>query len=193
MVFLRSPFGVEPIAPIEAGVVTLRIPVVADFEAWSALRAQSREFLKPWEPLWPQDDLSRLAFRSRIKRYQKDIESDTAYPFFVFRAGDGVLTGAVTLSNVRRGVAQMASLGYWTGAPFARQGLMTAAVGAVCQFGFSHQRLHRIEAACLPTNAASIGLLRKCAFQQEGYARRYLRIDGKWQDHVLFALLSDEV
>ena len=84
------------------------------------------------------------------------------------------------------------SVGYWVGKDFARQGLMGDALDAMMPFVFKKLALHRIEAACLPTNLASEGLLRKLGFQREGYARRYLRINGEWQDHLLFALLADD-
>ena len=100
--------------------------------------------------------------------------------------------GGVTLSNVRRGVAQAASVGYWIGERFARQGYMTEAVLAVVEFAFEELGLHRVEAACLPENDASRSLLLKVGFRQEGYARQYLRINGKWQDHLLFEMLRDD-
>src|SRR5690606_16053876 len=95
-------------------------------------------------------------------------------------------------SNVRRGVTQSCSLGYWVGEPYARRGNMSSAVAASLPFVFEHLRLHRLEAACLPTNVASIRLLEKVGFTREGYARRYLRINGVWPDHVLFAMLHDD-
>src|SRR4051794_4564076 len=182
MVFLRSPFSPELPPVLGAGRVRLRVPQMSDYEAWAAVRMESRAFLAPWEPSWPPDDITRSAFRSRIKRYLRDIEDDSAYPFFVFRAEDQGLLGALTVSNVRRGVAQMASIGYWIGRAFARQGYMTAAVHTVLPFVFEHLRLHRLEAACLPANIASIRLLKHCAFRQEGLARRYLKINGRWED-----------
>jgi ribosomal-protein-alanine N-acetyltransferase len=94
---------------------------------------------------------------------------------------------------VRRGVAQAGSLGYWIGEPFARQGLMTAAVNALIPFAFGTLRLHRLEAACIPNNTASVRLLEKTGFKREGFAREYLCINGVWQDHVLYALLRGDV
>jgi ribosomal-protein-alanine N-acetyltransferase len=99
--------------------------------------------------------------------------------------------GGLTLANIRRGVAQAGSLGYWMGLSFVRHGYMTAAVRAVLPFAFASLRLHRVEAACIPTNAASIRLLEKTGFVREGYAREYLCINGVWQDHLLFARLKD--
>jgi ribosomal-protein-alanine N-acetyltransferase len=191
MVFLRSPFAPDLPPVLRNGEIELRVPEMANYRGWAALRLESRRFLIPWEPTWPPDDLTRSAFRSRIKRYMRDIENGEAYPFFIFRHSDGVLIGALTLSNVRRGVAQMASLGYWIGLPYVRNGYMAAAVEAVMPFAFEHLRLHRLEAACLPSNEASIALLRKCGFTQEGFAPRYLKINGRWEDHLLFGLLAE--
>ena len=191
MVFLRSPFAPDLPPVLRNAAIEMRTPETSDYEAWADLRLRSREFLTPWEPVWPSNDLTRAAFRSRIKRYWRDIENDAAFPFFIFSAGERQLLGALTLSNVRRGVAQAASLGYWIGAPFTRQGLMTSAIGLAMGFAFDHLQLHRIEAACLPSNAASIALLARCGFEREGLAKRYLKIAGLWQDHLLFARLSD--
>lgn len=190
MAFLRS-VSVDTGPAIHGNGVFLRIPQMGDFPAWAALREDSRAFLTRWEPTWPADDLTRSAFRRRIRRYVQDVRDDVAYPFFVFDSDDTLLGGA-TLSNIRRGVTQSASLGYWVGAAHARQGHMSAAVAAIIPFVFEQLRLHRLEAACLPSNAASIRLLEKVGFSREGYARRYLRINGVWQDHFLYAMLSDD-
>lgn len=191
MVFLRSPFAPDLPPVLRTSQVMLRAPALADHSAWAELRRVSQDFLVPWEPLWPSNDLTWAAFRLRIKRYYRDIEEDSAYPFFIFSADESKLFGAVTLSNVRRGVAQAATLGYWIGAPYVRRGLMTASVNLVFAFAADHLNLHRVEAACLPSNIASIALLRRCRFEQEGVARRYLKIAGRWQDHLLFARLNE--
>jgi ribosomal-protein-alanine N-acetyltransferase len=169
----------------------LRMPQMTDHNDWATLREKSREFLTPWEPTWPEDDLSRSAFRRRIKRYAEDLRTDQGYAFLIFRTADNALVGGLTLANVRRGVAQAGSLGYWMGLPFARHGYMTAAVSAIIPFAFATLRLHRLEAACIPTNAGSIRLLENTGFVREGYARQYLCIDGTWQDHLLYARLKD--
>lgn len=177
---------------IEGEGVILRPPKAADFLEWRDLRARSRSFLQPWEPTWADDDLSRNAFRRRLLAYARDREAGVAYPFFVLRAEDEVLTGGITLSNVRRGVAQMGSVGYWCGAPYTRQGLTLAAVRALSHFAFRTLGLHRLEAACLPHNAPSRDLLNRAGFSEEGLARAYLKINGDWRDHVLFGLISPE-
>ncbi len=187
---LTFPGGQQPV--IRGQGIYLRYPRIGDYLAWARLRAESREFLTPWEPVWADDELTRGAFRRRIKRYQKETRLDSAYVFFVLRQSDDALLGGCTLSNVRRGVTQCCTLGYWIGAKFARQGYMTNAVKALVPFVFKTLGLHRIEAACLVENDASKKLLTRTGFRQEGLARRYLLINGAWADHLLFALLKEE-
>lgn len=192
MAFFRSVNLGDVLPAVTGNGVLLRLPVASDFPEWASLREQSRAFLTPWEPIWPPDDLTRSAFRRRLRRYAEDQRSDAAYAFLIFRVSDGAMVGGLTLANIRRGVAQAGSIGYWTGQPFAHQGYMTAAVRALVPFCFGTLRLHRLEAACIPSNKPSIGLLEKAGFQREGYARGYLCINGAWQDHLLYARLKDD-
>jgi ribosomal-protein-alanine N-acetyltransferase len=192
MALFRTVGPADASPTIHAEGLYLRPPVAQDYEAWAEVRLASREFLEPWEPTWPDDDLTRFAFRRRVRRYAQEIREDASYAFFVFRSRDDELLGGVTLSNVRRGVAQACSLGYWMGARHAGQGLMTRAVRAVTPFVFDTLRLHRLEAACMPHNGASVRVLEKAGFKREGFARRYLCIAGVWQDHVLYAMLADD-
>jgi ribosomal-protein-alanine N-acetyltransferase len=191
MAFFRTINFADPLPSIAGESVMLRAPQATDYGDWAALRESSREFLTPWEPTWPADDLSRSAFRRRIRRYAEDLRTDQGYAFLIFRSSDDTLVGGLTLANIRRGVAQAGSLGYWMGQPFVRQGYMTAAVRAVIPFAFATLRLHRLEAACIPTNNGSIRLLEKTGFVREGYARDYLCINGTWQDHLLYGRLRD--
>jgi ribosomal-protein-alanine N-acetyltransferase len=191
MAFFTTTFA-EALPAIEGEGILLRQPQMSDHPEWAALRERSRSFLEPWEPIWPADDLTRSAFRRRLKRYAEDQRTDQAYSFFIFRADGNVLVGGVTLSNIRRGVAQTGSIGYWMGAPYARHGLMSRALRVLIPFSFVNLRLHRLEAACIGTNVPSIRLLEKSGFLREGYARQYLCINGMWQDHLLFARLKDD-
>jgi [ribosomal protein S5]-alanine N-acetyltransferase len=193
MAFFRTVNFNEAIPAVSGAGVSLRAPQGSDFAEWASLRESSREFLVPWEPVWPPDDLTRSAFRRRLKRYAEDQRGDLAYAFLIFRSEDNGMVGGLTLANIRRGVAQAGSIGYWIGAPFARKGYMTAAVRALIPYAFGTLRLHRLEAACIPGNTASVRLLEKTGFVREGYARSYLCINGTWQDHLLYARLKDDV
>jgi [ribosomal protein S5]-alanine N-acetyltransferase len=192
MAFFRTINFTEALPGIAGDGVTLRPPQMTDYSDWAALRERSREFLTPWEPTWPVDDLTRSAFRRRVRRYTEDLRADQGYSFLIVRNADGALVGGLTLANIRRGVAQAGSLGYWTGLPYVRRGYMAAAVRAIIPFAFGALRLHRLEAACIPTNAASIRLLETTGFSREGYARQYLCINGIWQDHLLYARLKED-
>lgn len=180
----------DPPLTLTGEKVRLRPPRMSDFREWSELRRGSRDFLQPWEPTWPQDDLSRASFRRRLSIYTRDLELAQGYAFFVFRQNDGQLVGGVNLRDVRRGVAQMGALGYWIGARHARQGYTLDAVRTVCGFAFRQLGLHRLEAACLPENEPSRRLLLKAGFEQEGLARAYLKINGRWADHLLFGMIN---
>jgi ribosomal-protein-alanine N-acetyltransferase len=189
---LRLLGAVPPAFRVAGQRVLLRAPERRDWQPWAELRGASRAFLAPWEPSWSADALTRAAFHRRLARYAADWRSDQGYSFLLFRLDDETLVGGIGLSNVRRGVAETASLGYWTGERHAGQGYMTEGLRLILSFAFQRARLHRVEAACLPHNAPSRRLLAKSGFREEGYARAYLCIDGRWQDHVLFALLREE-
>lgn len=172
--------------------VSLRLPRASDYPQWRELRETSRDFLTPWEPLWSEVELSRAAYRLRLRRYRRDARDRASYTFFVFDESGTRLQGGLTLGRIQRGVAQSATLGYWMGAPFAGRGVMARAVEAVCIFAFEVERLHRIEAACLPKNERSTRLLEKSGFRLEGHLRDYLKIAGVWEDHHLYSLLIDD-
>ncbi|WP_293801296.1 GNAT family protein [uncultured Bosea sp.] len=170
----------------------LRAPQATDHAAWAMLRMESREFLTPWEPTWNEDDLTRASFRLRAKRAAREISTDEAYSLFIFETGTETLIGGLTLGLIRRGVAQACTLGYWMGRRHAGKGHMTEAVRGAVRFAFSDLALHRVEAACLPNNEPSRRLLERVGFQHEGLARAYLKINGNWADHLLYAVLSTD-
>ena len=177
---------------IETERMTLRPPQHSDFRAWTALRSVSRDFLTPWEPSWAPDHLSRKAFTNRVYWAQRSIGTDAAVPLFLIRREDEELLGAITLDNVRRGPAQAGTLGYWIGQPHTRLGYMQEAIVALVHHAFETMDLSRIEAACLPENNASRGVLEKCGFKYEGVAQSYLQINGRWRNHVLYANLRSD-
>ncbi len=177
---------------LEGPRVVLRPPRMDDWAGWAELRGESRDFLTPWEPAWPRDALGQTAFRRRLRQMQRERSAGEAYGLFVTSAESGAVLGGITVSDIRRGVAQTATLGYWMGARHARQGYMTEAIATLLPFVFVTLGLHRLEAACVPQNEPSRRLLEKSGFRQEGLARAYLKIDGQWRDHLLFAQLESE-
>ncbi|MCV6586285.1 MAG: GNAT family N-acetyltransferase [Marinibacterium sp.] len=177
---------------IETERLTLRPPMHSDFRPWTALRKASADFLVPWEPSWSMDHLTRKAFTNRVYWAQRAVVGGSAMPLFLIRREDATLLGAITLDNIRRGPAQAGTLGYWIGEPFARQGYMREAIMAVVHHAFTRLDLSRLEAACLPENAASRGLLESSGFKYEGVAQSYLQINGRWRTHVLYAALRSD-
>jgi [ribosomal protein S5]-alanine N-acetyltransferase len=174
---------------VETDRLILRLPVHTDWGQWAGLREDSASFLTPWEPVWSRDHLSRKSFTNRVYWAQRAEAQGTALPLVMERREDHRLVGALTLDNIRRGPAQAGTLGYWIGAPFARQGYMREAILAVVHHAFHELDLSRIEAACLPENQPSRGLLEKVGFKYEGVAQSYLQINGRWRKHVLYACL----
>ncbi len=172
--------------------MTLRLPQHADFRDWTALRRDSADFLVPWEPAWATDHLTRKSFTNRVYWASRAVSQGSALPLFLIRRSDAQLLGAITLDNIRRGPAQAGTLGYWIGAAFARQGFMREAIRAVVHYAFTELDLSRIEAACLPENAASRGVLEGAGFKYEGVAQSYLQINGRWRNHVLYANLRND-
>ncbi len=166
--------------------------MASDWTSWADVRRRSKSFLQPWEPTWPPDSLSRGSFRRRIEQTEREARDGSARSFLILLRDSETVVGGLTISHIRRGVSQTASLGYWLGEMHTSKGFMTEALTAAIPFAFTELKLHRIEAACLPKNDASRRLLERLGFQEEGQARGYLKIDGRWQDHVLFGLLEED-
>jgi ribosomal-protein-alanine N-acetyltransferase len=180
-------FKKRPKVMIEAEKVTLRMPVMGDHHAWVRLRQDGAEFLKPWEPVWAPDHFSKRAFSNRVFWARKTYETGRGVPLFIVRREDNALLGAITLDNIRRGPAMSGALGYWIGANYVRNGYMSDAIQSVVHYAFYHMDISRVEAATLPENAASRGLLEKTGFKYEGVAQSYLQIAGRWRTHVLYS------
>jgi ribosomal-protein-alanine N-acetyltransferase len=186
------PFFRRDLPALKGERVTLRMPVSGDYREWAKLRAESRAFLEPWEPSWAPDELEKSAWRYRLRRYREDFARGTAIAFFIFETKTGKLLGGVTLGNIRHGVAKSCHIGYWIGEKYAGQGYMADALELLAQHAFDTMRLHRIEAACIPGNTRSIRVLEKAGFTREGLLRSYLKINGGWQDHYLYALIAGD-
>ncbi len=178
---------------IDGEGVYLRFPSRRDYPKWSKVRGSSRRFLEPWEPVWSRDDLTRHSFNRRIDRYEQDYREGRAVPLFLFLSGSNELVGGLNIGNIRRAAAQSCMIGYWMSEDSAGKGLMLAGLKAAIPYIFETLQLHRIEAACIPENNRSVRLLEKANFQYEGYLRGYLKINGQWRDHHLYALLAADL
>ncbi|MEM6676569.1 MAG: GNAT family protein [Pseudomonadota bacterium] len=179
----------RPRIAIDTERLILRPPLMRDYESWARLRRESAPFLQPWEPEWAPDHLSWRAFRTRVFWAERAVRLGEALPLFLIDRANSAVIGGLTLSNIRRDPAQAGTLGYWTGAAHTRQGYMREALTALRDHAFGPMRLSRLEAACLPDNAASRRLLERVGFKYEGVAQAYLQIAGRWRNHVLYAAL----
>lgn len=185
--FFQSLFGTKTNELI-GSLVVLRPPRWRDYDKWHRVRLQSADVLRAREPQWPADALSRRHYRRYVREYRLAARYDLGFGFFVWKHASNELMGAVHLSQIRRGAAQMGTLGYWLGTEYHGQGYMQEAVGLVCDFGFEKLGLNRIEAACMLDNVASQRVLTANGFGHEGRAKNYLQINGHWHDHELFGL-----
>ncbi|MEI7611133.1 MAG: GNAT family protein, partial [Rhodospirillaceae bacterium] len=128
---LGAALGSGPAVRLQGRRVVLRPPETRDWSVWAALRARSRAFLTPWEPAWPVDSLTRSAFNRRVRRQMAEWRDDLTYSFLSFERETGALVGGLGLGNIRRGVSQTGTVGYWVGEPYARRGYTTEAVALV--------------------------------------------------------------
>ena len=172
--------------------VFLRPPKRRDALKWQKLRMSSKSFLVPWEPSWDASSCSRRAYLRYLKNSNYLANMDRAYSFLIFKTDDKTLLGGINIGNVRRGVSQSASLGYWIGEKYSRNGYMKEALKLLIPSLFVDLRLNRIEAATLEENIASKNLLKKIGFKKEGVLRKYLKINGTWRDHILYGLLEND-
>lgn len=136
--------------------------------------------------------MSKSAFKDRCRRAKLDARNGICHVYLIFLRESGDLAGGITLGNIRSGVSQSAQIGYWMGEPYAGKGYMQEAVNRLAQHAFAELKLHRLEAACIPGNERSVRVLQKCGFRQEGLLKSYLKINGRWEDHLLFARISGE-
>lgn len=170
--------------------VLLRAGKLSDYPQWATLREESRSHLVLWEEDWARHELAPAYFKRRLKLSEREMRRGSSLPLFIFRSGDEAMVGGASLSNVRYGASRSAHLGYWIGAPYTRRGYGAAAVRALLDHAFETIELNRVEAACQPENAASMRLLNALGFREEGLARSYLRINGAWRDHLIFAFTA---
>jgi [ribosomal protein S5]-alanine N-acetyltransferase len=185
-------------AQLETDRLVLRPPHAADVPAVRRLLRKNAEHLRPWSPVPPpgEDPSSLTEISKSILRLRREWKQGESYVFFIETRATGdksdALLGRVALTGVMRRAFLSTHLGYWIDADHQSKGLMTEAVGRVVSFAFETLRLHRVQAAVMPRNAASLRVLAKLGFRKEGESMRYLQIAGKWEDHDLFAVTQEE-
>ena len=172
--------------------VFLRAPEFRDWREWSELRKFNMEYLKPWEPAWSPYELERGYFVKRVKFFDKLSNRDKAYSFLIFDSDKNKLIGEININNIQRGVVQSCSIGYWISENKMGLGYMRESISILKDFIFNDLKLHRVEAACLPRNMRSLRTLLKSEFEIEGHAKKYLKINGVWEDHILLSCIKHE-
>ncbi len=176
------------------GRLVLRPPQASDVPEVRRLLRANAEHLRPWSPVprSGEDPSSLTEISKAILRQRKEWSHGEAYVLFAEDGTDGALVGRVALTGVMRGAFMSSHLGYWIDVEHQGKGYMTEAVAAVVTFAFAEVGLHRVQAAVMPRNAASLRVLAKLGFRKEGESLRYLQIAGRWEDHHIFALTAEE-
>ena len=183
-------FG-KPELILQGKNVELRAPHYSDFDQWRSLRESSKTFLELWEPKRGSEFFKRNAFNNRVRWARKSSKAGQAYQFFIFDKFETLL-GSITIENIRKGPSNAATLGYWLGKKHTGKGFMKESVLAIIDFCFNKLNISRLEAATLPENKPSRGLLEKVGFKYEGVGQSYLQINGRWRNHVLYGLLRND-
>jgi [ribosomal protein S5]-alanine N-acetyltransferase len=179
---------------VAAGQVALRPVRLRDGPVWSRLRLRDEDYLRVWEPdaegTWAER-FTTMSWPVMCSGLRATARRGQALPFTITL--DGRFAGQLTLGNVVRGSLRSAWVGYWVESDAAGGGVATGAVALAVDHAFGPVGLHRVEATVRPENAASIRVLAKLGFRDEGLLRRYLEVDGAWRDHRLLAMTRDEV
>lgn len=168
--------------------LVLRPAKLSDWADWNRVRSLNEKVLRPFEPRWSEECLTESFFRRRVSFLDRERQADRLYGFLIFK--EETLIGGININNVQRGASQWASLGYWLDLREQKQGYMRESVARILCYAFQDLMLHRINAACLSHNRPSRRVLIANGFEEEGYAKEYLQINGVRQDHMLFGLNS---
>lgn len=173
------------------GELALRPLSVSDARAWAAVRERNVDWLRPWDATVPPGGEPRpVSFRALAKRLNAHARAGTTFPWVI--EVDGAFAGQLTVSNIVRGSAQLASIGYWIDQRCAGRGLVPRAVAMAVDHCFFTAGLHRIEIAIRPENTNSLRVVEKLGIREIGYAPRFLHINGAWRDHRLYAITVEE-
>lgn len=173
------------------GELALRPLSVSDARAWAAVRERNVDWLRPWDATVPPGGEPRpVSFRALAKRLNANARAGTTFPWVI--EVDGAFAGQLTVSNIVRGSAQFASIGYWIDQRCAGRGLVPRAVAMAVDHCFFTAGLHRVEIAIRPENTNSLRVVEKLGIREIGYAPRFLHINGAWRDHRLYAITVEE-
>ncbi|TDD97262.1 N-acetyltransferase [Jiangella asiatica] len=180
--------------PVELseGTVGLRPLHGRDARVWTQIRSRSETWLRPWEatPPPPHDPYT-MSFRQMVRLHAAQARADEALPWAV--TYEGRLAGQLNVSNIIWGSARMGTVGYWLDVDLAGRGIMPTAVAMAVDYCFFVAGLHRLEVNIRPENRASLRVVEKLGFREEGLRPRLLHIDGEWRDHRSFALTAEEI
>ena len=188
----KKPDAAPPDSLIETQRLIIRRATMADYPQWKFVRARNYDYLKPFEPSWPAGCLSHDFFERRVRRLDDDWRNDRTYAFVLFSKDEGSLVGGLNINNVSRGAANYGSLGYWLDEAAQGRGYMTEAGFGVLDYAFTDLHMSRMNAAILHHNDKSRAMLERLGFVEEGFAKKYIQIDGRRQDHVLFGLNAED-
>ena len=167
--------------------IFMRPPQMTDWSQWAEVRGKNKDHIQPFEPRWAENALDEDFFERRIHRQAREWQAGRANAFVIFK-NDHQLIGGMNINNICRGAAQYAALGYWIDQNHEGQGCMREALELTLKYCFKDLGLHRVNASCLPHNTRSKKTLLNAGFKEEGFAEKYLQINGEWQDHELFGL-----
>lgn len=176
---------------LESARTAMRIPMASDAQALLRYRIENRGHLSPWEPLREDSYYSVEHCAQSIADARETARLDRGYPFAVFDRQAGEMIATFNFANIVRGAFQACHLGYGAAASWQGKGLMFEVLQAGLAFAFGDLKLHRVMANYMPGNERSARLLERLGFEREGYAKRYLHIAGRWEDHVLTALVRE--
>jgi [ribosomal protein S5]-alanine N-acetyltransferase len=163
-----------------------------DAESMLELRLRNRRFLEPFEPIQKESHFTLHAQEEILRQAEENWRTDLAYGFGIFLNENDTLIGRVNLSNVVRGAWQNCTIGYFLDEACNGRGYMTDAVKLACEYAFETAELHRVQAAVMPRNLPSIRVVEKTGFNYDGYAKYYLKINGKWEDHKLYSITQED-
>ena len=175
---------------IETERLVLRLPTEDDIPAVIDYYRSNRGHLEPWSPLWPRGFFETDYWRDQVAARRAEERAGTGLRTFIFVKRGGRLAGNASLTQIERGPAQYCVLGYGLAEWAQGHGYMREAVAAIVRHAFEELGLHRVAANYMPHNVRSAAVLRACGFTVEGYARDYLQINGRWEDHILTAITN---